>query len=92
MKLKAAILAATTLALAGPALAADMPGWRQHHGHHTRHHGYHAGPVYAEHVVEIVEYREPYLPRGVLYNAPPLPVSYSYGHGSRYREVISAKY
>ena len=40
--------------------------------------------------MDVVEYREPYLPRGVLYNAPPLPVAY--GYWRERGDVISAKY
>ena len=56
------------------------------------HHRHDHGHFVAEEAVTVVEYREPHLPRGVLYNAPPLPLAYSYGEGTRYRGVIRAKY
>ena len=94
MRLTAAMLAATMLSLALPASAADLrggPGWRHHGAHHGHHHGrHHRYRAVTEEVIDVVEYREPYLPRGVLYNAPPLPLAHAYhrGHGA----VISAGY
>lgn len=90
MKLTAALIAATLLSVVAPAYAGDVygydGGWRPHgHRHGPRH-------VYAAEAVELVDYREPYLPRGVLYNAPPLPLAYGYASRARYRDVISARY
>jgi hypothetical protein len=88
MKVRAALLGASMLGLAAPAVAADFNdgGWRHHH-----HHGHHQRQFYAEEAPTIVEYREPYLPRGVLYNAPPLPTVYA-DREARYGDVISARY
>ncbi len=98
MRLTAVLVAATILGFAAPASAVDHAGrndgWRQHHGHHGhpqhRQHRHPEGRFYAEEAISVVEYREPYLPRGVLYNAPPLPVAYGYWRESR--GVISARY
>ena len=97
MRLAAATIAATMLGFAVPAASADLDRGAVWHHHHHRQHGGWRGHGQVRHVhrtfdeaVEVVEYREPYLPRGVLYNAPPLPLAYAYG-GFR-RNVISAKY
>jgi hypothetical protein len=101
MKLAAALICATVLGLAAPAASADVHGSRGHgwHGHDGRHgqahhsrkrHRHDQTFVQAEVAVDVVEYREPYLPRGVLYNAPPLPVAY--GYWRERGDVISAKY
>lgn len=89
--LRAALCALSLLLAAGPAAAGGMgypdeeSGWRgRRHGGHGRHERFH------EETVTVVTYREPYLPRGVLYNAPPLPLGYGRGH--RGHDVISAKY
>jgi hypothetical protein len=101
MRLTAAFVAATILGFAAPASGADYAnrehGWRHHHRHHAHaHHGhrrYHQGRFYAEEAVSVVEYREPYLPRGVLYNAPPLPLADAYtSHRGYGGDVISARY
>jgi hypothetical protein len=98
MRLTAALVAATILGFAAPASAADgggrNHGWRQHGGHyghpHHRQHRHSERRFYAEEAISVLEYREPYLPRGVLYNAPPLPVAYGYWRNRG--DVISAKY
>jgi hypothetical protein len=42
--------------------------------------------------IAVVEYRAPYIPRGVIYNVPPQPV-FAHGHGYGHRRaVIRAKY
>ena len=100
MRLTAALVAATILGFAAPASAADYGrgshGWRHHHGHHGPAYGgrhrHHHGRFYAEEAVQVVEYREPHLPRGVLYNAPPLPLADAYAHRGGYGDVIRARY
>ena len=97
MRLTATLGAATILGFAAPASGADYGsrdgGWRHHHHGHARfrHHRHH-GQFYADEAVAVVEYREPYLPRGVLYNAPPLPVADQYAYRRGHGEVISARY
>jgi hypothetical protein len=89
MKLSAMIVAAATLAIAGPACAGD--GYDRHGiAHYRDHHWW--GP-FAEPPTDgqppLAEFYAHYIPRGVLYNAPPPPVART---AYRYRDVIRAKY
>jgi hypothetical protein len=87
MRLIAMIAAA--LAIAGPACAGD--GYDRHGVDHYRDH--HRWGAFAEPPTlgqpPVAEFYAHYIPRGVLYNAPP-PVRVRTEY--RYRDVIRAKY
>ena len=94
-------LAAFSILGAASALAdgpGDSHGYGRHHGTHYGHrwamrrHHHHPRPARAlrpEPVVDsgLVEYREAYIGRGLIYNVPPQPIyAAAYGH------VIRARY
>ena len=89
MRLSVIAGVAGLLAIAAPAEGADRHVRHYGHAHHQGY-GVPPGPGYGAPIVIASEpplFREPYLPRGVLYNAPPLPVYSGYAE-----QVVRARY